>query len=184
VAGIVRQIKWDDINATPAQDLSDNVTGWGVNLSSNLNVGTGNVLRLQALYGEGVENYMNDAPVDVGTENDPADTFQPVKGVALPVKGYVAFLDHTWNPKYSSSIGYSRLDIENSSGQAADAFKTGQYVLANLLYTPVPNFMCGVEAGWIQRENKGDPTGSFTSEDSHVQVSFKYNFSFMAGGTR
>ena len=185
VAGIVRQIKWEDMNATATQDLSDNVTGWGVNVSSNLKLGAANVARLQFVYGEGVENYMNDAPVDVGTENTPSDTMQPVKGVALPVTGIVAFLDHTWNQKFTSSIGYSRLDIDNSSGQAADAFKAGQYMLANVLYTPVPNVMCGIEGGWIQRENKGDATtDGYKFEDTHVQVSFKYSFSFMSGGEK
>jgi len=185
VAGMLRQIEWDDMTAGPTQtqDLSDAVTGWGVNLSSNLKLGPANVVRLQFLHGEGVENYMNDAPVDVGTKNDPSDLVQPVKGVALPVTGIVAFLDHTWNEKYSSSIGYSRLDIDNSDGQAADAFKVGQYMLANVLYTPVPNFMCGIEGGWIQRENKGDATtDGFKIEDTHIQVSFKYSFAFSTGG--
>ena len=48
--------------------------------------------------------------------------------------GIVAFLDHTWNEKYTSSVGYSQVDIDNTNGQAPDAFKPGQYVLANLLY--------------------------------------------------
>jgi hypothetical protein len=91
----------------------------------------------------------------------------------------VAFLDHTWNPKMSSSIGYSRVDIDNSVGQAPDAYKAGSYALVNLLFTPVPNFMWGVEGGWIQRENNSD---GFKTDDQHVQISAKYNFSFNAGG--
>jgi hypothetical protein len=128
---------------------------------------------------------MNDAPVDVGTEADPGNVTNPVKGVALPVTGIVAFLDHTWNKKYSSSVGYSRVDIDNSSGQANDAFKNGQYALANLLCTPVPHVMTGVEVGWIHRENKGPvapQTSAFKVDDYHVQVSFKYNFSYSVMG--
>jgi hypothetical protein len=177
-AGIVRRMEWQDLSGVT--DVSDGTTGWGLSLSSNLKLGGSSLLRLQGVYGEGIENYMNDAPVDVGVEPNPGGgPLEPIRGVALPVTGVVAFLDHQWNPRMSSSIGYSRLEIDNSEGQADDAFKLGQYALANLLFTPVPHFMFGFEAGWIQRENFRD---DFKSENTHIQVSAKYNFSFTAGG--
>jgi len=184
VAGIVRRIQWEDLGQTATSDLSGSTTGWGINASSNLRFTT-NTLRLQVVYGEGIENYMNDAPVDVGTKADPTSVSTPVVGVALPVTGVVAFLDHTWNERTTSSIGYSRCDIDNSEGQAADAFKNGQYLLANVLCTPASSVMAGVEVGWIHRENKaagGPSTSAFSVDDYHVQVSVKYNFSFNVGG--
>src|SRR5690242_10289261 len=61
-AFLVGEMKWDDLN--PDQfNLSGSATRWGINLSSNLKLGTGTV-RLQYVFGEGVQNYMNDAPVD------------------------------------------------------------------------------------------------------------------------
>ena len=179
-AGMVRQIQWEDLSTGPT-DISGSVTGWGINVSSNLKAGKANVLRLQVVYGEGIENYMNDAPVDVGTKPNPGDVKKPVEGVALPVTGIVAFLDHTWSEKMSSSIGYSSCTIDNSEGQDKDAFKLGQYALANLLFTPAPKFLCGVEGGWIHRENNSD---GFKVDDYHVQVSAKYSFSFSTGGTQ
>jgi hypothetical protein len=178
VAGILGRMEWQDLSGGPT-DISGSATRWGLNLSSNLKLRAGqDVVRLQVVHGEGIENYMNDAPVDVATTPNNS-TVAPIKGVALPVTGYVAFLDHTWNPKMSSSIGYSRVDIDNSVGQAPDAYKAGSYALVNLLFTPVPNFMWGVEGGWIQRENNSD---GFKTDDQHVQISAKYNFSFNAGG--
>ena len=44
------------------------------------------------------------------------------------------FLDHTWNEQFTSAVGYSRQDIDNTDGQAPNAFKNGQYALGNLLY--------------------------------------------------
>jgi hypothetical protein len=41
--------------------------------------------------------------------------------------------------------------------QNDDAFKTGQYALGNLLYTPVPNLMMGGELQWGRRESFRDP---------------------------
>ena len=173
-AGIVRAIKWEDLTPTPV-DASGDVMGWGLSASSNLKIGASNVVRLQFLHGEGIENYMNDAPADVGIEV----TTSGADGVALPVSGAVAFLDHAWTPKLSTSVGYSQVVIENSNGQTPDAFHVGQYALANLLYSPVPNVMGGIEAGWIKRENNSD---GWSIENWHVQASFKYNFSISLGG--
>ena len=178
LAGIVRQMEWDD-NGTSFPNVSGDATGWGLSLSSNIKAGAKNTLRLQLVHGEGIENYMNDAPADLGVEFDPADSLQPIDGKPLPMTGTVAFLDHNWNDKYSTSIGYSQIVIENSNGQSDDAFHLGQYALANLLYTPVSNVMMGVETGWMKRENNAD---GFSSENWHVQLSFKYSFSTMLGG--
>lgn len=170
IAGIVREMKWDDVSPG-VLDLSGSAVGWGVNLSTNVKFAD-DVLRASVVYGEGVENYMNDATVDVGIKTD-------LTGETLPVLGVVAFLDHSWSKKWTSSIGYSRLDIDNSSGQTASAFKTGQYALVNLLHTPVPGMMYGAEFQWGQRENNSD---GWSVNDYRLQFSFKYNFSFKFGG--
>jgi hypothetical protein len=176
VAGMLRYLEWDDTTPTP-EDISGNVLGWGVNLSSNLKAGKASTLRLQLVYGEGIENYMNDAPVDLA----PKSATGPIEGKAVPVTGIVAFLDHNWTEELSSSVGYSRCDIDNTDGQDPDAFKTGQYALANLLCTPAPNFMAGLETGWTQREHNSD---GWKTDNYHVQLSFKYSFSFMTGGEK
>ena len=87
VAGIVRKISWVDLNKTPTRDLGDTVWGWGVNVSSNLKLGESNTLRFQVVYGDGVQNYMNDAPVDVGIKNNLTNPSKPVLGVPLPILG-------------------------------------------------------------------------------------------------
>jgi hypothetical protein len=176
-AFLLGEMKWDDLLADQF-DLSGSATRWGINLSSNVKVRTGTV-RLQYVFGEGIENYMNDAPVDVGIKRNPGSTVTPIVGTALPVQGLVAFYDHTWNEKFTSSVGYSRVDIDNSDGQAANAFKDGQYALFNVLYTPAKNVMVGGEFQWGKRENFSD---GFSSSDYRLQFSFKYNFSYKLGG--
>jgi hypothetical protein len=178
VAGLLGQMKWDDL-LDDAFDLSGDATRWGINLSSNIKFGSTSTLRLQYVYGEGIQNYMNDSPVDVGIVSDPGNLVSPIRGEAIPISGSVIFLDHNWNSKWSTSIGYSRQDIDNLEGQNDDAFKTGQYALGNLLYTPVPNMMVGGELQWGQREMFRDP---FKGEGLKLQFSFKYNFSYKVGG--
>ena len=73
LAGIVRYIGWTD--TLPDQfNLSGHAIGWGLNLSSVIKVGKSGNLRLEATYGQGVENYMNDAPVDVGMPGQPGQS--------------------------------------------------------------------------------------------------------------
>lgn len=186
LAGIVRSIKWEDLN-DDQYDLSGDALGWGLNLSSNIKLGSDNIVRLSVLYGEGVENYMNDAPVDVGIKNNFSDPNKPIKGVALPVLGVVAFLEHNWNEKFATAIGYSMLDIENSDGQSYDAFSKGQYALGNIVYYPVNDVMLAAEVQWGNRENfnnlEEDGENQYpenylkTADILKVQFSFKYNFS-------
>jgi len=184
LAGIVRYIKWED-QLEDQYDLSGDALGWGLNLSSNLKFSKNDVLRLSFVYGEGIQNYMNDAPVDIAIKNNFDNAVKPIEGVALPMYSAVAFLDHTWNEKFSTAIGYSILNIDNSDGQEYDAFHIGQYALVDLCYYPVPNVMMGAEVQWGNRENFNNleenetyPTDYLKTADIiKVQFSFKYNFS-------
>jgi hypothetical protein len=176
-AGIVRKMEWKD-QGTDKYDLSGDAWGYGFNFSSNLKTYKKDVIKLQLVYGKGIQNYMNDAPEDVGPVNNPGNTKPPVTGVALPLLGIVAFYDHYWSPKFSSTIGYSRLDIDNSAQQASNAFRVGQYAVTNLLYYPVDNMMAGAEFQFGYRKNFKD---GWDVPDYRIQFSFKYNFSFHFG---
>ena len=177
-AGILRRINWDD-TLDDAFDLSGDATGWGWNVSSALNVTKSDVLRLMFIVGEGVQNEMNDSPIDIGIANNPGDPCRPVVGEAIPIVAYSVFLDHTWNKELTSAIGYSWQDNDNTDAQAPDAFRVGKYALGNVLYTPAPNVMFGGELQWGRRENFSD---GFESDGFKIQFSFKYNFSWKLGG--
>jgi hypothetical protein len=173
-SGVVRKIMWVD-TLDDAFDLGGSAVGAGLSLTSKLHVGKKDDVKLSFLYGTGIENYLNDAPVDIGlARSNSGDPRRPVKGVALPVTGVMAYLDHTWSKRFASSIGYSLVNISNSDLQTADAFRRGHYGSANFLFYPVEKAMIGTEVIWGRRENFLD---GFSSEDVHLQFSFKYNFS-------
>ncbi|OLY93000.1 hypothetical protein SAMN05444008_104100 [Cnuella takakiae] len=172
LAGILRKIAWKD-QLADGINLNGSVLGWGLNLSSNINIEK-DVIRMQVVYGEGIQNYMNDAPADIGIRNQFSNRTSPIKGVALPVLGLVAFLDHYWNNKFTSAVGFSSMHIDNSNGQNQDAYKSGQYALANLIYYPAPNFLLGAELQYGARQNYAD---GWKTNDLKLQFSFKYNFS-------
>ena len=179
LGAIVRWIRWDDLLPNDAFDLNGGVTGWGVSLSGAYNAGKNDVLHLQIVEGAGVENYFNDAPVDVGAKRTVGNTLTPITGEALNDLGLTAYLDHKWTSKLSTAIGYSRLNIDNSDLQAATAFKSGQYASVNLLWSPLPSVMAGGEFQWAHRDNFG---GGFHANDYRLQFSARYSFSQTFGG--
>jgi hypothetical protein len=176
-AGILRYMKWDDLDPAGPR-LDGDAIGWGVTASSNLKFSPA-LLRLQAVYGEGIQNYMNDATVDVGAVR----TGNPMvfDGEAIPMLGLVAFIDFEWSKHFTSSAGWSYLWMDNTNGQTPDAFHVGHYALANLLVHPAPEWFVGGELQFGRRENNSD---DFTVNDYRIQFSFKYNFSKVWGGEK
>jgi hypothetical protein len=173
LAGLVRRIKWED-QGTDQFDLTGSTWGWGVNLSSNFRVTEQDLIKAQVVYGEGIENYMNDAPADVGIENNFGNAIAPVKGVPIPILGVVAFLDHSWSTKVTSSVGYSLVNMYNPDATAPNAFRRGQYALGNLLFMPTPEITAGAEFQWGDRANESD---GFSVPIYKLQFSFRYAFS-------
>jgi hypothetical protein len=181
-AGMLRYIKWDDLGGQRF-DLSGDAIGYGINLSTGIKFGEKNTLHGQFVYGAGIQNYMNDAPADIGVKSvtvvDTSYNAAYSIGEAIPMMGIVVFYDHYWDDRWSTSIGYSRVDIDNTDGAANNAFATGQYGLVNLLHYPTKNVMVGGELQWGRRENHDD---GWSVDDFRVQFSFKYNFSMSIGG--
>jgi len=173
LSGILRKISWVDTSMGPL-NLGGDALGWGVSASSNVKFSPKDTGKFQFTYGEGIENYMNDAPVDIGAQANPGNVVTPVKGVALPVLGVVSFLDHTWSERFTSAVGYSMLNISNSDGQLPSAFHQGQYALGNLLYHPIKPVMIGGEFQFGRRINFGD---GFNTNDYRLQFSFRYDWS-------
>lgn len=179
-AAIVRSIGWLDAGNN---QYSGSAVGWGINLTSNIKLGQKSVAKLGYVYGHGIENYMNDAPVDIGIAyngtpvvNPPEGAPLPIHGVALPVTGVVAFVDHSWSKHYTSSVGYSLVNISNSNAQKPSDFHQGSYALGNLLYRPIPKVMMGTEFQFGRRVNFSD---GFNTNDYRVQFSFKYDWDKM-----
>jgi hypothetical protein len=173
IASMFRRIAWVDNNATPQLNLGGSAFGWGINASSNLKFGEKTTGKLQLVYGHGIQNYMNDAPVDIGIQNNFSNPVRPIKGVPLPILGAVAFVDHNWSPKFSSTFGGSMVNIWNSDAESPSDFHQGYYALTNLLYYPVKNVMAGGEFQYGRRVNFQN---GYNFNDYRVQFSFKYSY--------
>jgi len=174
VAGILRDLGYDT-KGSQNNKPKGSVTGWGVNLSGTINTIGRDKILWQYVYGHGIASYMNDGGMDLApqgplpTEADPDGN---AHAEAVPLTGIVAYYDHYWNDKFSTSLGYSTTYVDNTNWQTPDTYKKGQYTSINLLYYPVPNVMMGGEVLWGDLEYKD---GS-TQDDTRVQFSVKYSW--------
>ena len=173
VAGLGQSFRIDD-NRLNQSTLNQTITTGGVNASTNIKLGGKRVLKGSFVYGTAIENYMNDAPVDLAPEINPGNPNMPIRTTPLPVRGIVGFYDHYWSDKWSTSIGYSQTRITNTGLQLPSEFHKGDYALTNLLYTPNEHILYGGEFQWGRRSNFTD---GFRFNDYKVQFSFKYSYS-------
>ena len=169
LAGIIRQLRWHDTDSVPP-DMSGHKTGWGLNLTTKIKCVTNDAIHAGVVYGEGIENYMRDAPADLSIK-DVSGIAEPV---TLPLLGFTVFYDHNWNKKFSSTFGYSQIQISNSNGQTPSAFKDGRYALADVMYHPIENAMFEIELQYLERKNFSD---GWVARDPRIQFSFRFNFS-------
>jgi hypothetical protein len=181
LAGMFRSMKWQDIHTTGGYDISGSATGWGAHLSAIINLTKQTTFRGSVVHGEGIQNYMQDAPVDVGIETT-GSTTKPIEGVALPITGLMAYVDHNWNDKWWTTVGYSSASIDNTDFAATTAYKKGTYATLTIGTTPVKNVMAAVEFQYGQREGEN----GFKADEFKIHFGFKYRFSqiFTFGSAR
>jgi hypothetical protein len=168
LAGIVRKVGFDTKNA-PDNEPKGSEVGWGVNLSGHAALFDKDRLMGQVAYGQGIASYMNDGGVDLAPEGT---DLTDAHAKAVPLLGIEAYYDHYWSKNWSTSLGYSFTQVDNTSLQDVNAFHKGEYASVNLLYTPASQIMIGGELLWGKRTDNDGATG----DDLRFQFSAKYSF--------
>ena len=177
-AGILRRIQLDD-SLDDALDLNQSIFGWGVSLTSNLRPTTADIVKLQLTFGKAVQNHMNDPTADVGVALNPGGgPARPIKGAALPLVGWSAFLEHKWNDRWSSTAGYSLLI-------STTAMDRPQRLQPWTLRAWQPAVHTRTQHDGRRRTSirpSRELHGWFSADDYRIQFSFKYNFSVSMSG--
>ncbi len=163
-SGILRWLGYQVPETATTQYHWGYTTGWGVNLASVVNTWGRDRLRVQAVYGAGIAAYMNDATFDLAPQDGAAR--------AVPLLGLVAYYEHAWSDRFTSSAGWSMTRMWPTDGQGPAAFQLGQYASANLLYRPFPVVLAGVEFLYGERRDLGGAIGT----DYRIQVSARVDY--------
>jgi hypothetical protein len=171
LAGLLRKVGYETLDTGGVESSGDEL-GWGLNASTNLRLLDRDRLILSLVYGEGIASYMNDGGVDLAPRGS-VDALLEAEAAAVQLLGLVAYYDHYWSDRWSSSFGYSSTSVDNESLQEPGAFKRGEYASMNLLHYPVKNVLIGGELLWGKREDNDGNSG----EDLRTQFTVKYNFS-------
>jgi hypothetical protein len=176
LGGILRKVGYE-VRANDTDPWIDgSEAGWGINVGVVFNVLAQNKILLGVVHGEGIASYMNDGGMDLA----PDATFvegvvTDVEAQAVPLTGMSAYYDHYWNERWSSSIGYSYTEVDNTNLQDPETFQKGEYASTNLLYYPADNLMFGVEVLW------GKLTVNDGGSDDVLRLQFSARYTF---GTR
>ena len=173
LGGILRKVGYE-LRLEDGDEWTDgSETGWGLNLGTVFNVLTQDKVLLQVVYGEGIASYMNDGGMDLAPSADftGADVTD-LEAEAVPLTGVLAYYDHYWNDRWSSSIGYSYTEVDNTNFQDPGSYNKGEYASTNLLYYPADNLMFGAEVLW------GKKTTNDGSSDDDVRFQFTAKYTF------
>ena len=161
VAGLVRQIAID--NGT----FDDNVTSYGLSVSTKIDFSNKDDLRITLNTGKGLGRYVglntvNGAVLDANGELETID-----------VTAFSVAYRHLWNEQWRSTFLYSTLMADNDTAlTGVGVTKTTQSYSANLLYQAAKKLMVGVEYKFANREIESGLDG-----DMHrIQFSAKYDF--------
>ena len=175
LAGILRKVGYDT-RGTVGNEPDGSETGWGLNATTAIKISLATA-RLGVVYGRGIATYMNDGGMDlapsVAVLSQPPDLILVPEAEAVELLGVSAYLDLQWSKRWSSAIGYSFTEVDNTNFQDPTAFQKGEYASANLLWTPADQILTGAELLWGKRTDNDGATGS----DLRLQYTFKLSFS-------
>ncbi len=164
VAAIVRQLGYED-----GAGIDDTATGFGVSVGGKFKVGQSDDIRVQATYGGGLGRYIglnfsNGAVLDANGQLQAIDS----------MGAFLAYLHH-WNGQWRSSFNVSYIGIDNDTSLTGTGANEGaSSYSANILYSPAPKVMVGLEYMHATRDLESGVDGAM----DRIQFSAKYAFSF------
>ena len=108
-AAILRQVGFQSIN-TPSGEPSGQKGAYGLNVSGVLKVFGKDTLSWQLAGGTGIASYMNDGGTDLAPDAN-------LRAKAVKSLGWFAYYGHAWGDRWTSAIGASQHQQDNTSDE-------------------------------------------------------------------
>ncbi|MEG1521478.1 MAG: hypothetical protein RR303_01230 [Bacteroidales bacterium] len=165
LSGIMRNFFYRD----QKEDATHHLSGWGVQLSGNIQPVNPLVFYYQCTYGKGIANYIQDLngrPLSYIPENT-----RPGKMIATPMMGWLAGASYRFTNKLTMGAVYSQARIWDS-GTYYPEYRQGQYIAANLFYSIRKYLTFGVEYLWGDHQEYGDKSARLNRIQTMMKLSF------------
>ncbi|MFC6980131.1 DcaP family trimeric outer membrane transporter [Microbulbifer taiwanensis] len=158
-----------DLRASGDPDSTVSDFGWAASFAGRVHM-RGNLKQDFATFsvtgGDGFGGVLNDGPPDAiyDVENNELE--------AIETLAWLVGYQHWWSPRLYSVVSYGNVWQDNLDIQLPDAFRETQYSSANLVWTPFPQWLLGIEFLYGTREDKDGDTGT----DFRTQISSRFSF--------
>lgn len=173
LAGVLRTMNY----MNEVKDKTEYTSGYGVQMSTKLNVCTFFTLYGQMTYGEGVAQYINDLSGNglslvsaVADPTDPTGKMKAVEAMGWFVQGQVNI-----TPNLYATVGYSQAKIFPGSDKIVlpeTTYRYGQYIVGNLFYNVTSDLQVGIEYLYGDRVNINGEKGHANRIESLIQFNF------------
>lgn len=164
LSGLFRQLSYRDM----AAGRNHFVTGWGVQLSGQTQFGPGFTFYYGTAYGKGIAHYLNDLDGQgLDLINDGGGRMK-----APATFAFTGGLQYDFSPRLFVSASYSQCRLYGQRTLGADAYRYGQYLVANAFYTIIPDCMLGIEYNYGSRTDCSGTRGDANRIYAAIQYSF------------
>jgi hypothetical protein len=146
---------------------NQSVLGFGVNVSSSINLFKRDSAQVQVTYGEGIFRYLNDNFVN----NDAAFSSDGDLR-ALPAYAFSLGYTHQWTDEFRSTATYGFVDVANQGSQGPNAYDQTHYASLNIIWQIRKHLSVGLEGLYGRKEVQSGATGDVW----RAQLGLVYSF--------
>lgn len=163
IAGILRRIQY--LNQTKM----DVLYGWGVLLSTKIDINEKNFLSGQYSFGQGISNYyVGFVGKQLDAVYDPAQAKMTLKTIRGGFLSYSCIFSPSW--RFSLTGGTS--NIVGKDFESSDTFRSSRYFAANVFYNPIETIRLGFEL------TSGSRTNLDLQKGKSTRISLMASFDF------
>ena len=154
-----------------ARETTEDLFGWGVQLSGNIKITKYVDLFMNGVYGQGITRYIQDlSNSGLDFTPNPVDNSE---AQATPMYGWQVATQVNILPNLFVSGGYSTVAVCKKNGYwSENQYKQGQYVFGNIFYNLTPRFILAAEYLWGSRKD----VNGVKAHANRINILAKYNF--------
>ena len=168
LAGVLRNMTYRDM----VDNKNKTETGYGVQMSTNVNATPLVEFYGQITYGKGIAEYIND--LSGNGLSLVADSKKPGNMHAQEALGWLTQVQFNLTKSVFTTVGYSQAKVfsDDKYDAPASQYNYGQYIVGNVFYNVTSNLQVGGEYLWGNRVNMDGEKNSANRIQTVIQYSF------------